>query len=601
MVSGKSFDPRARTTKGAEAENRGRSRTGTRPEAQVPLVLRQNFFHPPIDGPAKTVIPYPLGVEERPTMAHSTIDGTIPTLSQKPPQKQQQDIWDAIWHGETHVIVDARAGTGKTYTAVHSLKGVRKGLRTLLVSFNVAIVEEGRARVREHSLYDVAVSTYNSLGWRTVRKAYPLISFDPEKARKHTQGVKWSDYPFGLIPTVNALLGHARNLNLDVWGPDWEAQIEPLCDRFSLACVPAHVPMIAEITRKVLTGMLADKVRCDYGDQLYLPIRDPKVTAHLPEYDLILVDEAQDTNAIQQAMIFRMLAPGGRVVVFGDRYQSINGFRGADVDAFATFGLALGASDRGTVTLPLTTSRRCPQSHVRAAQVLVSDFRAMPDAPEGAIVEADRDTWVDRAEPGDLVLCRVNAPLVSACMRLWGQGVKARVVGQDLSKGLYALVKRYLERERHLADVLAAVEADVVRDCGKEMAKENPNYGRTQSLQDRLSCLRAVAEGCQDKAEFESRLARLFMSEEEAETGGAGEVRLGTVHKTKGLEADRVFVLCPELLPHPMAKTPEDMQQERNLAYVALTRAKRELVWAGKAPQWLRGGEFKPGNTRGER
>lgn len=510
------------------------------------------------------------------------------------PEEQQRAIWDAIWHEEAHVIVDARAGTGKTYTLVHSLRGVRKELRTLVVSFNVSIVDEGRARIREHSLYHVDVTTYNSLGWRVVRKAYPKISFDEHKIKRHMQTVSWGEYPFGLIPTINGLVAHVRNMHVDYRSAGFAAEVPALCDRFSLACLPGHAPLLAKITRQVLDNMLADKSRCDYGEQLWFPVVDPACTAQLPEYDLILVDEAQDTNAIQQALIFRMLAPGGRVVVFGDRYQSINGFRGADVDAFATFTLALAEGHRGTVTRPLTVSRRCPQSHVRAAQVLVPDLRAMPDAEEGTILEADRVDWVDHAEPGDLVVSRTNAPLVAACMQLWGRGVKARVVGRDLSKGLWALVKRHLDREDNLPAVLSAVENDVLRDCGKEQSKEIPSRTRLQGLQDKLECIRAIADGCSGKVEFIDRLTRVFMSDADAEAGGGGEVRLGTVHRTKGLEADRVFVLVPELLPHPMAKTAEDMAQERNLAYVAMTRSKQTLVWVGRTPKWLRGGTFAP-------
>jgi superfamily I DNA/RNA helicase len=56
---------------------------------------------------------------------------------------------------------------------------------------------------------------------------------------------------------------------------------------------------------------------------------------------------------------------------------------------------------------------------------------------------------------------------------------------------------------------------------------------------------------------------------------------LATVHKSKGLEADRVFILEPEKakMPHPMAKKPWQIEQEYNLLYVAITRAISELVY----------------------
>lgn len=54
---------------------------------------------------------------------------------------------------------------------------------------------------------------------------------------------------------------------------------------------------------------------------------------------------------------------------------------------------------------------------------------------------------------------------------------------------------------------------------------------------------------------------------------------LSTIHKAKGLENDRVFFLCPELIPSRFATQPWQYEQERNLKYVAITRAKRELIY----------------------
>jgi DNA helicase-2/ATP-dependent DNA helicase PcrA len=54
---------------------------------------------------------------------------------------------------------------------------------------------------------------------------------------------------------------------------------------------------------------------------------------------------------------------------------------------------------------------------------------------------------------------------------------------------------------------------------------------------------------------------------------------MSTVHKAKGLEADRVFILRPDLMPHPLAKGHDELIQEDNLHYVAITRAQKRLVY----------------------
>jgi ATP-dependent exoDNAse (exonuclease V) beta subunit len=55
---------------------------------------------------------------------------------------------------------------------------------------------------------------------------------------------------------------------------------------------------------------------------------------------------------------------------------------------------------------------------------------------------------------------------------------------------------------------------------------------------------------------------------------------LSSVHSCKGLEAETVYILRPELMPHPKATRPEDTEQENNIRYVALTRSKNKIVFA---------------------
>src|SRR5262249_55889188 len=60
-----------------------------------------------------------------------------------------------------------------------------------------------------------------------------------------------------------------------------------------------------------------------------------------------------------------------------------------------------------------------------------------------------------------------------------------------------------------------------------------------------------------------------------------------TVHKAKGLEFDTVYILKSELMPHPAAKRGWQLDQEYNIIYVALTRAKQRLYFLDGAIAWL--------------
>ena len=56
-------------------------------------------------------------------------------------------------------------------------------------------------------------------------------------------------------------------------------------------------------------------------------------------------------------------------------------------------------------------------------------------------------------------------------------------------------------------------------------------------------------------------------------------IMLSTIHKSKGLENERIFFICPELIPSRFATTEWMFEQEKNLYYVAVTRAKTELIY----------------------
>jgi ATP-dependent exoDNAse (exonuclease V) beta subunit len=56
-------------------------------------------------------------------------------------------------------------------------------------------------------------------------------------------------------------------------------------------------------------------------------------------------------------------------------------------------------------------------------------------------------------------------------------------------------------------------------------------------------------------------------------------ISLSTIHKAKGLEANNVFIICPSLMPSKSAKQEWEITQEKNLIYVAYTRAKNKLAF----------------------
>jgi len=88
------------------------------------------------------------------------------------------------------------------------------------------------------------------------------------------------------------------------------------------------------------------------------------------------------------------------------------------------------------------------------------------------------------------------------------------------------------------------------------------------------SCLFAILQGISPSStpdRFISACEEIFS--DDTHSG----IILSSVHRAKGLEAERVFILKPELMPHPLATSEQELQQEMNIKYVAITRAKKEL------------------------
>ena len=94
-------------------------------------------------------------------------------------------------------------------------------------------------------------------------------------------------------------------------------------------------------------------------------------------------------------------------------------------------------------------------------------------------------------------------------------------------------------------------------------------------LRDKIGACKIIGSHTKNPAEMKALLNKIFDDQIHGDA-----IMLSTVHKAKGLEAENVYIICPELLPfrHKNQQFWE-IQQENNLAYVAITRAKNRLVY----------------------
>jgi len=293
-------------------------------------------------------------------------------------------------------------------------------------------------------------------------------------------------------------------------------------------------------------------------------------------YDLLIVDEAQDLNRAQQSLA---LAAGDRLMFVGDENQAIYGFAGADSESMQRMVDHLSSTDRNCTVLPLTDTRRCAKAIFSEAQKIVPGFRAHESNPEGLIGRAGYDSegkgyYGDLAVPSDLVVCRVNAPLVHECFGFLKQGRKANIQGRDIGTGLINTVKKL--KPNDICDLSMKLNDWYHEQCQKENAKKNPRETRIIAIQDRYECLEHFCDAHDSVDGMIKHIQDLF-----TEKAPGDSILLSSIHRAKGLEANRVFFLEPDsaTCPHPMAKSDWQVKQEWNLRYVAMTRAINELYY----------------------
>lgn len=252
--------------------------------------------------------------------------------------------------------------------------------------------------------------------------------------------------------------------------------------------------------------------------------------------------------------------------------NSIYGWRGAAKDSMAILQKRLNQT-----VLPITVTRRCPHSVVATANTLVPHLRAMESAVDG-LVDLAEELPLERYEGSTLVVCRRNAPLLGECLRLIRAGVPAFLNDGEFSEtltNLYSTIMAKTQPSTRDDAVKALFDYQRMFIMQAEERYEDPEdrLDAIKAMEDRVEAIAAVLDLVDSPGAVPAKIENLF-------SRGSGGVCFSSIHRAKGLEADRVFILEPAALK-------VDTQEQVNLAYVAMTRAKRELYFVGGMPEWL--------------
>lgn len=467
----------------------------------------------------------------------------------------QTAIFDFVRNGSGNAVVEAVAGSGKTTTIVEALGSVL-GF-TIFLAFNKAIAEELKKR-------GVNARTFHSLTYGPVLKARGAASVTPDKLRELVREHFTNEQRELYAAFATRLVGLARQSGMGCLIQDTEDAWNLIAEHHDLELEHEDASWSEGIAqaRRLLTLSNESKL-VDFDDLLYFAVRDG-VT--LPKFDFVFVDEAQDTNAIQRAILRKLFHGTTRMIAVGDPAQAIYGFRGADSNS-----LGLIAREFDCITLPLTVSYRCATSIVDHARTWVSHITAAPGAQAGSVRGLGASWNLDVFAAEDLVVCRTTKPLIALGYSLLRERRPFFIMGKDIGQGLKSLVNRM--KAKGIDALLERLEAYRIREVEKATAKGQD--GKVEAINDKISALVMLCEGLNETARTIPELLRII-DQMFAEKNNA--TILATIHKSKGLEARRVFWLNASACPAQWAKQPWQHQQERNLCYVATTRAIEALI-----------------------
>lgn len=486
--------------------------------------------------------------------------------------KYQKNIFDWVKNGQGHGAINAVAGSGKTTTGVDAMANIDMFQSVLFTAFNRHIKSELEQRTRHMS--NVKVNTYNSLGWgaclRNNKNTQLETSGKTERHLKKELG-DYDNKKYQLFRgPINKLVSLFKG-TCCFRVKDAEEKYEDLVNHHDI--VTPDYKDFESVLFGTYESVIYDQHSMDFDDQIFMPLC---YNYPLPKYDFIMVDEFQDTNDMQSELIKGCLrSQKSRMMVFGDPWQAIYGFRGATPAAMETWIKEFHATE-----LPLSICYRCPKNVVREAQKIVKHIEAAPKAKEGVVGHLSMASFMGKVKDRDFVLCRTTAPLISACLDFIRQGRPASVRGREVGDQLTSLVKVVCNGS---VDLQSGAIKDFTDRLSEHYRVKYANLvsqekeQQAQALMDKVDTLLVIEEQCKTVGDLTRKINSLF--DDEQRNG----IQLMTCHKSKGLQNPNVFVLKPEQLePNWNSKKQWQQEEQKRLKYVTITRAQENLFYVSE-------------------
>lgn len=522
------------------------------------------------------------------------------------------------------VVVLAGAGTGKTRVITHRIAhGVDTGAyspgRVMAVTFTAKAAGEMRGRLRRLGVEGVAARTFHAAALAQLGFFWPALTGDtaPSIVDNKVRLLAHAADGIGIRPDTATLRDVAS-------GIEWRKVSMLSIDEYA-AARPGGIGRLV-VDRVVALQRAYEKLKderrqLDFEDVLLacagMLEAEPQVARAVREqYRHFTVDEFQDVSPLQHRLLQLWLGDRRDLCVVGDASQTIYSFAGAD----ARFLLEFENRHEGARVVRLETNHRSGAAILAVANALM---RGRPGAlhltaaavaaqgepgPGGAalvptVTAFDDDESEARAvasrisaqieggiDPRDIaVLYRAHSQSAELLAALSDAGIATTVLGGKRFFDMPEVRQAVMELRAAAVAPIGSGLVDTVRDIlrSRGLTDDPPEAGGAlrDAWEARAALLRLAQEapGGTTLRAFTDDLAARARSHDEP---ALRTVTLATLHAAKGLEWHHVHLVgvAEGLLPISYATTFEQVDEERRLAYVGITRAGRTL-----ALTWSRG------------
>ena len=493
------------------------------------------------------------------------------------------------------VRIIASAGSGKTKTISHRIAyGIASGVyapeKVLALSYTARSAAELRTRINSLGAPAVQVRTVHAAALAQIRYFWPQLTGVSAPSIATSKKDLLTQTLSNLKIEPNQAILRELAAEIEWWKYSLlSPELYQTSDR-SLETINHSVAseVIFEYER-----VKSKTQQIDWEDVLLLNLgmvkSEPQIAEHIQsQYRFFTIDEFQDVSPLQFALVQQWMGDRSDLCVVGDPRQTIYSFAGASQKYLNGFESMF----ENAVSIELSNNYRSGREIVNLANSIMSDLSPMQavaglgeirlkryqsDLAEADAVSKMIDEDITNGIPASeiAVLFRVNVQAEVLSEKLSELGIRHQLKTQErfFQQQVIAKAVQMIRASRFVEDKPASeIVADVLRELGWTMDPSG-DLSAWESLQSLYEALTDQPLSIGETIELVDAL-QLQHFEPVRQL-----VTLSTIHAAKGLEWRKVYILGASegLLPFRMSHSPEEIEEERRLCYVGVTRAKQSL------------------------